>query len=114
LVEDRCRRSQGEVDRETFGSDIERQDLRTISYSQSWPRETSYSIKEEDHCNHSASSTVISRLSIDCRTGRQNGERDQHPHGRNHEKHSPTDLINKKREEDCNQERPDLKSAIDE
>ena len=59
LVEDRCRRSQREVDGETFRLDIERQDLSTIRNSQSWPREPGDAIKEEDHCYHSASSAVI-------------------------------------------------------
>lgn len=114
LIEHGGRRSQGEVDSKALGSDVERQDLRTISNSQSRPREASHPIKEEDHSNYSTSCTAVARLSIDCRARCQNGKRNQHSHSGNHEKHSASDFVNEKREEYCDKERPDLKSAVDE
>lgn len=112
MIEYGSRCSQCKVDCEALCSDVERQDLSAIRYSEARPGETSDAIEQEDHCDYGTPSPSVSSLRVHSGASCPYCERDQHPDCSDHEEHSSADLVDKEGEEYCNEEGPNLKPTI--
>lgn len=90
------------------------QDLRAICHCQTRPRGTSNTVEDENHRDNSASSALVSGLSVNSRATRPDAEGDQHAYTSDEEEFSASKAVHELGHDEGDEETPDLEAAVDE